>query len=163
MKITYFRSFRLPSTGFISWSPFNKKVYGTHWQCRVCPPPPLFPPLYPNLNPVIDLLSSACQHYLPFFVSCSNLAVLNIFGLSVEKCRPMTNRQKHHTINRTAFVCLFVPLLLRGLLMDLRQTWWVYVGGARNWPWGVLFWKGQRVNGSKVTFSEQVTRRYIIW
>ena len=26
------------------------------------------------------------------------------------------------------FVCLFVPYVLRGPLMDLRQTWWVYVG-----------------------------------
>ena len=50
------------------------------------------------------------------------------------------------------FVCLFVPLLLRDPLTDLRQTWWVYVGGPRNCPWGVLFWKGQRVNRSKVTF-----------
>ena len=54
----------------------------------------------------------------------------------------------NHTIIRAAFVCLFVPLLLRGPLTDLRQTWWVYVGGPRNCPWGVLFWKGQRVNGS---------------
>ena len=54
-------------------------------------------------------------------------------------------------------VCLFVPLLLRGPLMDLRQTWWVYVGGPWNCPWGVLFWKGQRVNGSNITFSEQTT------
>ena len=44
----------------------------------------------------------------------------------------------HHTIIRAAFVCLFVclfvPLLLRGPLTDLRQTWWVYVGGPRNYP-----------------------------
>ena len=26
-------------------------------------------------------------------------------------------------------VCLCVPYLLRGPLADLRQTWWVYVGG----------------------------------
>ena len=31
-------------------------------------------------------------------------------------------------------VCLFVPYLLRGPLTDLRQTWWVYVGGPRNCP-----------------------------
>ena len=31
-------------------------------------------------------------------------------------------------------VCLFVPLLLRGPLTDLRQTCWVYVGGPRNCP-----------------------------
>ena len=45
-------------------------------------------------------------------------------------------------------VCLFVPYLLRGPLTDLRQTWWVYVGGPRNCPWGVLFRKGQRLDGS---------------
>ena len=58
----------------------------------------------------------------------------------------------NHTINRAAFVCLsvclFVPYLLRGPLTDLRQTWWVHVGGPRNCPWGVLFRKGQRVDGS---------------
>ena len=42
-------------------------------------------------------------------------------------------------------VCVFVTYLLRGPLTDLRQTWWVYVGGPRNCPWGVLFRKGQRV------------------
>ena len=46
--------------------------------------------------------------------------------------------QTNHTINRAAFVCLsvclFVPLLLRGPLTDLRQTWWVYVDGPRNCP-----------------------------
>ena len=40
----------------------------------------------------------------------------------------------HHTIIRAAFVRLFVPLLLRGPLTDLHQTWWVYVGGPRNCP-----------------------------
>ena len=45
-------------------------------------------------------------------------------------------------------VCLFVPYLLRGPLTDLHQTWWVYVGGPRNCPWGVLFRKGQRLDGS---------------
>ena len=44
----------------------------------------------------------------------------------------------YHTIIRVAFaclsVCLFVPLLLRGHLTDLHQTWWVYVGGPRNCP-----------------------------
>ena len=50
--------------------------------------------------------------------------------------------------NVCLFVCLFVPYLLRGPLTDLRQTWWVYVGGPRNCPWGVLFRKGQRLGGS---------------
>ena len=46
------------------------------------------------------------------------------------------------------FVCLFVPYVLRGPLTDLRQTWWVYVGWPPICPWGVLFRKGQRVDGS---------------
>ena len=50
-------------------------------------------------------------------------------------------------------VCLFVPYLLRGPLTDLRQTWWVYVGGPRNCPWGVLFRKGQRLDGVNGSLS----------
>ena len=46
------------------------------------------------------------------------------------------------------FVCLCVPYLLRGPLTDLHQTWWLYVGGPPICPWGVLFRKGQRVDGS---------------
>ena len=52
---------------------------------------------------------------------------------------------QYHTIIRAAFVCLCIPYLLRGPLMDLRQTWWVYVGWPPICPWGVLFRKGQRV------------------
>ena len=69
----------------------------------------------------------------------------------------LTLKVLNHAVIRVAFVRLFVPLLLRGPLTDLRQTWWVYVGGPRNCPWGVLFWKAQWVNGSNVTFSEQTT------
>ena len=68
--------------------------------------------------------------------------------------------QAHHTIIRAAFVRLFVNLLLRGPLTDLRQTWWVYVGGTSELPLRGSFFKsstGQRVNGSNVTFSEQTT------
>ena len=60
--------------------------------------------------------------------------------------------KRNHTIIRAAFVCLFVclfvPYVLRGPLTDLRQTWWVYVGWPPICPWGVLFRKGQRVDGS---------------
>ena len=45
-------------------------------------------------------------------------------------------------------MCLCVSYLLRGPLADLRQSWWVYVGGPPICPWGVLFRKGQRVDGS---------------
>ena len=66
--------------------------------------------------------------------------------------KSQNGQKQHHTIIRAAFVCLWVcgcvPYLLRGPLTDLRQTWWVYVGGPRNCPWGVLFRKGQRVDGS---------------
>ena len=62
----------------------------------------------------------------------------------------------YHTIIRAAFVCvfvcLFVPYVLRGPLTDLRQTWWVYVGWPPICPWGVLFRKGQRVDGSTAHF-----------
>ena len=91
------------------------------------------------------------------------LLEFNFVDLRVLHCCSALQKHSHHTINRAVFVCLFVPLLLWGPLTNLRQTWWVYVGGPRNCPWGVLFLKGQRVNGSKVTFSEEVTRRYIIW
>ena len=58
------------------------------------------------------------------------------------------NHKTHHTIIRAAFVCVFVPYVLRGPLTDLRQTWWVYVGWPPICPWGVLFRKGQRLHGS---------------
>ena len=71
------------------------------------------------------------------------------YSLSVLCC---TVGAANHTIIRAAFVCVFVCLcvsyLFRGPLADLRQTWWVYVGGPPIYPWGVLFWKGQRVDGS---------------
>ena len=64
----------------------------------------------------------------------------------------LTLKVLNHTIIRAAFVCVcvcvFVPYLLRGPLTDLRQTWWVYVGGPPICPWGVLFRKGQWVDGS---------------
>ena len=45
-------------------------------------------------------------------------------------------------------VCLCVSYLLRGPLADLRQTCWVYVSWPPICPWGVLFRKGQRLDGS---------------
>ena len=66
--------------------------------------------------------------------------------------QPCWTATNHHTIIQAAFVCLFVPNLLRGPLTDLRQTWWLYVGGPPICPWGVLFRKGQRVDGSTSHF-----------
>ena len=56
------------------------------------------------------------------------------------------------------FVCVFVPYFLRGPLTDLRQTWWVYVGGP---PFALegSFRKGQRVDASTGHF----TFHYIIY
>ena len=48
-------------------------------------------------------------------------------------------------------MCVFVTNLLRGPLTDLRQTWWMYVGGPRNLPLRGSFSKrstGRRVKGS---------------
>ena len=58
-----------------------------------------------------------------------------------------------HSISSSSYynsssACLCVPYFLRGPLTDLRQTWWVYVGWPPICPWGVLFRKGQRVDGS---------------
>ena len=63
-----------------------------------------------------------------------------LFSLHVvdSPAHPYEHTQKdsnqYHTIIRAALVCVFVPYLLRGPLTDLRQTWWVYVGGPRNCP-----------------------------
>ena len=50
------------------------------------------------------------------------------FKESCELVKNMISRAKvdhyvNHTIIRAAFVCVFVPYLLRGPLTDLRQTW----------------------------------------
>ena len=89
-------------------------------------------------------------------ISNSFIFDLSMFYWYPLKWRTYTNEHQYHTIIRAAFVCLFVcvcmclcvPYLLWGPLMDLRQTWWVYVGGPPICPWGVLFQKGQRLDGS---------------
>ena len=40
-----------------------------------------------------------------------------------------TGKFPSHTVIQATFICVFVPYLLRGPLADLRQTWWVYIGG----------------------------------
>ena len=57
-------------------------------------------------------------------------------------------------------VCVFVPYVLRGPLTDLRQTWWVDVGWLPICPWGVLFRKGQRIDGSTGHFHFPL---YYVW
>ena len=96
------------------------------------------------------LLILPCQHRCAHRQHCMIISKQDsLHSYYLTCCIGMT---WHHTINRAAFVCLsvclFVPYLLRGPLTDLRQTWWVYVGGPRNCPWGVLFRKGQRLDGS---------------
>ena len=95
-----------------------------------------------------------CVHMAYFFfktICCHSIVIKTKKGN-----KPMKN-SKHNSIilksyykssSVCLFVCLFVPYLLRGPLTDLRQTWWVYAGGPRNCPWGVLFRKRQRVDGS---------------
>ena len=73
-----------------------------------------------------------------------NILIYLYLGIPSERIAMADFKQGivYHTINRAAFVylfvclsgCLFVPYLLRGPLTDLRQTWWVYVGGPRNCP-----------------------------
>ena len=97
------------------------------------------------------------QSYASHQFSISHLSALPAFHCP-GNVKSMWSELRHYT-NTTHYsrelyynsssvclsVCLFVPLLLRGPLTDLHQTWWVCVGGPPNCPWGVLFWKGQRV------------------
>ena len=55
-------------------------------------------------------------------------------------------QRPNHTIIQATFVCVLFPI--SSSLTDLRQTCWVYVGGPPICPWGVLFRKGQQVDGS---------------
>ena len=74
---------------------------------------------------------------MPFKVCVALTQVINMTVLKLLYL-VLFHALMYHTINRAAFVCLsvclFVPYLLRGPLTDLRQTWWVYVGGPRNCP-----------------------------
>ena len=66
-------------------------------------------------------------------------------------------RQPHATRCNGAFcfaVCKQQSLILR-LLLYCTST--LYVGAPRNCPWGVLFLKGQRVNGSTGQLVKRVT------
>ena len=67
---------------------------------------------------------------------------------SRRQCNTKQCKSYYNSSSVCLFMCVFVPYLLRGPLTDLRQTWWLYVGGPPNCPWGVLFRKGQRVDGS---------------
>ena len=60
------------------------------------------------------------------------IIILNVLVICTQQV--LCIKPVHHTIIRAAFVRLFVPLPLRGPSTDLRQTWWVYVGGPRNCP-----------------------------
>ena len=54
--------------------------------------------------------------------------MLHVFPLSSAADHGINYFPGSYTIIRAAFVCLFVPYVLRGPSTDLRQTWWVYVG-----------------------------------
>ena len=62
----------------------------------------------------------------------------------------------YNSSNVCGCVCLCVPYLLWGPSANLRQTWWVYVGGPPICPWGLLFRKSQRVDGSTGHFCFQL-------
>ena len=87
----------------------------------------------------------------------------SIFAHTKNCVRELFETWYHHAIIRAAFVCvcmcLCVPYLLRGPLTDLRQTWWVYVGGPPICPWGFFFEKVNGSTGQLVTF----TFHYIIY
>ena len=76
-------------------------------------------------------------------------AILQVYGISLYGLvETDINIGCISSYYNSSSICVCVPYLLWGPLTDLRQTWWVYVGGPWNCPWGVLFRKGQRVNGS---------------
>ena len=65
-------------------------------------------------------------------------------------------RQPHATqLQKAPFALLLLQQsLIRRLLLHCVST--VYVGGPRNCPWGVLFLKGQRVDGSMGQWVKRV-------
>ena len=67
-------------------------------------------------------------------IVCMYQTIIILIVLVICTQRVLCVKPVHHTIIRAAFVCLFVPLPLRGPLTDLPQTWWVYVGGPWNCP-----------------------------
>ena len=82
---------------------------------------------------MIEGLCIQCKRWVLWVISFKVAFVLSQFPLKVK------------SYYNSSSVCLFVPYLLRGLLRDLRQTWWVHVGGPPICSWGVLF---RKVNGS---------------
>ena len=90
------------------------------------------------------------ENYIKYNLSSSERSAMAQFRFGILPLNIETRRFRNqtleerlctlceYTIIRAAFVCLsvclFVPYLLRGPLTDLRQTWWVYVGGPRNCP-----------------------------
>ena len=71
------------------------------------------------------------------------------YALQGQRLHQLASKKSYYNSSSVCvFVCLFVPYVLRGPLTDLRLTWWVYVGWPPICPWGVLFRKGHRVDGS---------------
>ena len=76
---------------------------------------------------------------LPHHVLVSRMLMYIYLSISPMTCRDDDHNKSYYKSSSVCLfvclsVCLFVPYLLRGPLTDLRQTWWVYVGGPRNCP-----------------------------
>ena len=105
-----------------------------------------------------DILSSG-QRYtaaessdgFPFIIiTCGSFHFIHVIYVMLWML--CVNKSYYNSSNVCLCVCLCAPYLLWGPLTDLRQTWWVYVAGPLICPWGVLFQKGQRVDGSMDPF-----------
>ena len=67
-----------------------------------------------------------------YYGTCMIKHELDIYHTQDMNCRDVTSYYNSSSV--CLFVCVFVPYLLRGPLMDLRQTWRVYVGGPPIYP-----------------------------
>ena len=100
----------------------------------------------------ISSSKTAVQKNVQWFHAISKVIHLNKTQLFIHSCTKMLGNDSlldvssyYKSSSVCLSVCLFVPLLLRGPLTDLRQTWWMYVGEPRKCPWGVNGSMGQGV------------------
>ena len=106
-------------------------------------PPRSFDGSSPNLVAVCRWTS-----HLPLRGSFSKRSTGRWVNGSLSLSTILYMRKPHATQlqNATSALLLLLQSLIRRLLLHCIST--VYVGGPRNCPWGVLFLKGQQVNGS---------------